>query len=255
VTHALPGLAAAREAFHAARFVLVLTGAGVSAESGVPTFRGAGGYWRRHHFSELATPEAFARDPRLVWDWYLERRATVRLCQPNAAHRALADWARRAAAREGPGGMLVTQNVDGLHERAGHDPTVRIHGSLWRARCAACEAERDDAALAYPQLPRCPACGGAERPAVVWFGEAIPSGAATAAAAAAHEADCVLVVGTAGVVYPAAGFVEDARDRGASVIEINPDEDYGRGPHGAFGGTWLRAGAATAVPALLTASS
>ncbi len=246
-----PGLKDARGAFHAARFVLVLTGAGVSAESGVPTYRGTGGYWRRHHFSELATPEAFARDPRLVWDWYLERRATVRLCQPNAAHRALAAWSRRVAAGGRPAGLLVTQNVDGLHERAGHDPTIRFHGSLWRTRCSGCAAERDDEAMAYPELPRCPGCGAPERPAVVWFGEAIPADACAAADAAAREADCVLVVGTAGVVYPAAGLVEIARDRGASVIEVNPDEDYGIGARGAFGGTWLRAGAGAAVPALL----
>jgi NAD-dependent deacetylase len=247
----ISGLDAARDAFHAARFVLVLTGAGVSAESGVPTFRGPGGYWRRHHFTELATPEAFARDARLVWDWYLERRTTVRLCQPNAAHRALAQWARRAAADGRPGGLLVTQNVDGLHERAGHEPTVRMHGSLWRTRCTGCGAERDDDTLTYAQLPRCAACGGAERPAVVWFGEAIPAAAAAAAESASREADCVLVIGTAGVVYPAAALVEGARDRDAALIEINPDEDYGRGPLGAFGGTWLRAGAAAAVPALL----
>ncbi len=251
MTHGLPGIDEARSAFRGARFVLVLSGAGVSAESGVPTFRGAGGYWRQRHFSELATPEAFARDARLVWDWYLERRTTVKLCQPNAAHRALAAWAQRAAAGEAPPGRLVTQNVDGLHERAGHPDAVRLHGSLWRNACSRCGAERDDDALRHDELPRCAGCGALERPGVVWFGEAIPREAAAAASDAASRADCVLVVGTAGVVYPAAGLVESARDRGARVIEVNPDEDYGRGERGAFGGIWLRAGAGIAVPAVV----
>ena len=115
----------ARAAFREARFVLVLTGAGVSAESGVPTFRGPGGWWRQRHFSELATPEAFAREPRTVWDWYLERRAAVRQCRPNAAHAALAAWSLRVREGRLPAGRLVTQNVDGLHERAGHLDVVR----------------------------------------------------------------------------------------------------------------------------------
>jgi len=247
----IPGLDAARDRLHAARSVLVLTGAGISAESGVPTFRGDGGYWRRHHFSELATPEGFARDPRLVWDWYLERRATVRLCQPNAAHRVLAEWARRCAEAGARTVVLVTQNVDGLHERAGHDGTVRLHGSLWRTRCGTCAGERDDESLAYPELPRCARCRGPERPAVVWFGEPLPPEATAHAEQASRAADCVLVVGTAGVIYPAAGLVEDARDRGAAVIEVNPDDDYGQGPWGAFGGAWLRAPAGIALPRLL----
>jgi NAD-dependent deacetylase len=251
--HRIPGFAPARERFQGATFVLVLTGAGVSAESGVPTFRGAGGYWRTRHFSELATRDAFDRDARLVWDWYLERRTSVRLCRPNAAHLALAQWAQRVRAPGGQEGLLVTQNVDGLHERAGHDPTVRLHGSLWRNACSACGAERDDAALAYAELPRCAGCGALERPGVVWFGEAIPAGAAASATEAARRADCVLVIGTAGLVHPAAGLVETARDRGAAIVEVNPDEDYGVGEHGCFGGSWLRAPAGTVVPALVAA--
>jgi NAD-dependent deacetylase len=249
--HAIADLAPARETFQAASYALVLTGAGVSAESGVPTFRGAGGYWRTHHFSELATPEAFERDARLVWDWYLERRATVRLCQPNAAHRALADWSRRADDAGGARGLLVTQNVDGLHERAGHEPTVRLHGSLWRNACSGCGGERDDDALRYAELPRCPACGALERPGVVWFGESVPVAAADLAHEAVERADCVLVIGTAGVVYPAAGLVERARGRGAAILEVNPDEDYGLGDRGAFGGLWLRGPAGAIVPALV----
>ena len=247
----MPARDEARAAFHAARFVLVLTGAGVSAESGVPTFRGPGGWWRQRHFSELATPEAFAREPRTVWDWYLERRAAVKLCRPNAAHTALAAWSQRARDDGRPAGRLVTQNVDGLHERAGHAGVVRYHGSLWRSVCSGCGAARDDDALAYPELPCCAACGAPERPGVVWFGEAIPAGALAAADEAAEQADCVLVIGTAGVVYPAAGLIATARSHGASVIEVNPDEDYGQGTRGAFGGIWLRATAAAVVPGIV----
>ena len=241
----------ARAAFRAARYVLVLTGAGVSAESGVPTFRGPGGWWRRRHFSELATPEAFASEPRTVWDWYLERRAAVRLCQPNAAHAALAAWSRRARDGRPPSGRLVTQNVDGLHERAGHLGVVRFHGSLWRTVCSGCGAARDDDALAYPELPHCAACGAPERPGVVWFGEAIPAAASAAAFEAASLADCVVVVGTAGVVHPAAGLVSSATARGATVIEVNTDPEYGAGERGAFGGLWLRESAAVVVPAVV----
>lgn len=234
-----------------ARFVLVLTGAGISAESGVPTFRGTDGWWRNRHFSELASAEAFAREPRAVWDWYLERRGTVKLCSPNAAHAALAAWARRGAAGEGPRGLLVTQNVDGLHERAGHAPVVRFHGSLWRNRCPACGAEREDEAIAYAELPVSPCCGATERPAVVWFGESIPAEAMEAAFEAVDEADAALVVGTAGVVYPAAALVENLRSRGAAIVEVNPDADYGLGERGAFGGLWLRGAAGALVPELL----
>jgi len=212
-----PDLEAVRDAIRAARFLFVLTGAGVSAESGVPTFRGAGGYWRERSFQELATPGAFARDPRLVWDWYLERRRTVRACEPNPAHRALAAWSERGA------GLLVTQNVDDLHERAGHRGAVHVHGSLWRNRCTACGAERDHDALEYPELPRSPCCGALERPGVVWFGEALPAAAIHAALEAAQRADEALAVGTSGLVQPAAGFVQLARDRGARIVDVNPE--------------------------------
>jgi NAD-dependent deacetylase len=246
-------LEAARRALGSARFLLVLTGAGVSAESGVPVFRGPGGYWRNRHFSELANSEAFEREPRTVWDWYLERRGTIRLCSPNAAHAALAAWSHRVAAGEGARGVLVTQNVDGLHERAGHHGVVRFHGSLWRNRCTGCGHERVDEALAYPELPLSPCCGALERPGVVWFGESIPEDALAAAFEAARSADAVLVIGTAGVVYPAAALVEDARACGAAVVEVNPDDDYGYGGQGAFGGVWLRAPAGAVVPKLFEA--
>lgn len=207
----------ARTAIEEANLVFFLTGSGISAESGIPTFRGAGGYWRNRSFTELATPQAFAADPRLVWDWYLERRATCRSCRPNAAHRAMAAWSRNRAA------TLVTQNVDGLHERAGHPRVVRFHGSIWRNRCSACGRERDADEIVYPDLPRSMCCDALERPGVVWFGEAIPAEAIESAHQAAALADVMLVVGTSGVVYPAAGLISIARLNGARIIVVNPE--------------------------------
>ena len=202
--------------------ISVMTGAGVSAASGVPTFRGAGGLWRNVRPEDLATPEAFDRDPRLVWEWYAWRRELVAKARPNRAHEVLAAWSRRY-----PGFRLVTQNVDGLHERAGTEHLTRFHGSLWmlacRERCPGSPAEgwADDNAPA-DRVPRCPYCGGLARPGVVWFGEAIPAEALRGAAAAV-DCDVFLTVGTSALVYPAAGLVHEAAARGAYTVEINPD--------------------------------
>ncbi len=213
-------LARARAGLRGAARVVVFTGAGISAESGVPTFRGAGGLWGRYRPEDLATPEAFARDPVLVWQWYAWRRGLVASCEPNAAHRSLAAWAAR---REGV--TLVTQNVDDLHERAGAGALLKLHGSLMRDRCHACglgaPAEPVDASGAA-SLPRCGACGGPRRPDVVWFGELLPEAALASAFRAAGEADACLVVGTAGAVYPAAGVVHAARAAGATIIVVDP---------------------------------
>lgn len=221
--------------------VLVLTGAGISAESGVPTFRGAGERWRDKHFSELANPEAFARDPREIWDWYLYRRSVVARCVPNAAHDALARW---IATRDGV--TLVTQNVDGLHERAGSDP-VRLHGSLWRNRCTACGVERAETALDYHELPTSPCCGAPERPAIVWFGERIPFDAFHAGLLAAVEAHAVLVVGTSGTVHPASSFIHRARANRSPIVEINPEYSAVPATHR------LRGNAAEILPLLVGA--
>jgi NAD-dependent deacetylase len=210
---------AVRRRLETARRITVLTGAGVSAASGVPTFRGAGGLWRNQQAQQLATPEAFARDPVLVWEWYAWRREVIAGCEPNAAHHAISRWSER------PGFTLITQNVDGLHERAGTRDVVRFHGSIWRLRCAdACgRAEWDDLRVPLvPLPPRCPACGALARPGVVWFGETIPPGAAHAAQAAT-ACDVFLSVGTSSLVYPAAGLVAEARRHGAFTVEINPD--------------------------------
>jgi NAD-dependent protein deacetylase/lipoamidase len=200
--------------------ITVLTGAGVSAASGVPTFRGPGGLWKDFRPEELATPEAFARDPATVWGWYDWRRQLVARCRPNRAHEVLALWSRRY-----PGFSLITQNVDGLHERAGTRNVVRFHGSLWEVSCwTGCRlGSWPDDTVPFPKLPPpCPHCGGTLRPGVVWFGEAIP-GDAVEAAERALDCDVCLVVGTSSVVYPAAGLASGARERGAFTVEINPE--------------------------------
>jgi NAD-dependent deacetylase len=193
--------------------VAVLTGAGVSAESGIPTFRGDGGYWRTHRFQDLATPDGFARDPKLVWTWYEERRRGIALAQPNAGHYAL-----RELEGSKPIFTLITQNVDGLHERAGSRNNVRLHGDIWAVRCLKCGEERIDRRRLDELPPQCH-CGGMLRPGVVWFGESLPVGAIERAERAVCGSDVLIVAGTSGQVHPAAGLISMA----ASVIEINPE--------------------------------
>jgi NAD-dependent deacetylase len=202
-----------------ARSVTILTGAGVSAASGVPTFRGSGGLWRSFRAEDLATPQAFARDPQLVWEWYDWRRTILAGCSPNAAHEILARWSTR------PGVTLITQNVDGLHERAGSRNVVRFHGSIWRLRCfRECgNAEWEDLRAPLPELPpRCDRCSGLARPAVVWFGEAIDP-RILQRALHATACDVYLSVGTSSVVHPAAGLIAHAKAHGAFTAEINPE--------------------------------
>lgn len=201
-------------------FVVVLTGAGISAESGLPTFRGAGGLWRGRNPLELATPEAFAREPEAVWSFYSERRRWLLdpQVQPNAAHRALAELEHVGGDRF----LLVTQNVDDLHARAGSRRVRAIHGELLRTRCAACAFEFEDCEpLAADRA--CPRCGlaGRLRPAVVWFGE-VPH-FLDEVAAAAGRCTHFIAIGTSGVVYPAAGLVDLARSAGAHTVEVNPE--------------------------------
>jgi NAD-dependent deacetylase len=213
------GIDTVRRRLAAAHRITVLTGAGVSAASGVPTFRGAGGLWKNRQAQQLATPEAFEQDPVLVWEWYAWRRQVIAGCEPNAAHRAIARWSAR------DGFTLVTQNVDGLHERAGTRSVVRYHGSIWSLKCSGrCdEPDWDDLRVPLdPFPPRCPRCGALARPGVVWFGEAIPPDAARAAQAAA-ACDLFLSIGTSAVVYPAAGLIAEARAHGAFTVEINPE--------------------------------
>jgi NAD-dependent protein deacetylase/lipoamidase len=198
--------------------VTILTGAGVSAASGVPTFRGSDGLWRTYRAEDLATPGAFERDPALVWEWYVWRRGLIAGCRPNAAHDVIARWSRAFARCR-----VLTQNVDDLHLRAGTQGLIRLHGSIWELACwQRCGAHpwRDESHPLPTMPPRCRECGGLARPAVVWFGESLDA----ADVAAAHEAcacDVFLTVGTSAIVYPAAGLVHDAQRHGALTVEIN----------------------------------
>jgi NAD-dependent deacetylase len=205
-----------REWLRRARRVAVLTGAGVSAESGVPTFRGKDGLWKHYRPEDLATPDAFLRDPRLVWQWYNWRRGLVAHAQPNRGHYALADLERLAIEF-----TLITQNVDDLHEQAGSTNVVKLHGDIWLVRCLSCAREWIDTRPAIAELPPRCCCGGLLRPGVIWFGEELPAGVWARAEEAARNADLFLVIGTSAVVYPAAGLVRVAKCAGAKVVEIN----------------------------------
>ncbi len=201
--------------------VAVLTGAGISAESGVPTFRDPDGLWQRFRPEELANVEAFLANPTLVQGWYGHRRSIVEDVAPNAGHRALAELERWVTARGGDF-LLATQNVDGLHARAGSERLVELHGSLLRSHCIDCGAQAPDTADGHGPLT-CAVCGGLVRPDVVWFGETLPEAALAEAEQAAALADVYLSVGTSAVVYPAAGLPLLARQAGAYVAEVNPE--------------------------------
>jgi NAD-dependent deacetylase len=234
------------ERLRVARRVVVLTGAGISAESGIPTFRDAmTGLWAQFRPEELATPEAFARDPKLVWEWYAWRRARVEQAEPNPGHRALVALETRV-----PEFLLVTQNVDGLHARAGSRRIVELHGNIMRSKCFDCDRAADAVPADTGAPPRCTHCGGRLRPDVVWFGEMLPADALGEAMRASTESDVFLSVGTSTVVEPAASLPFYALRGGASVIEVNPDPTP-LTPHASFS---LRGPAATVLPALVAAA-
>ena len=206
----------ARALLKDARSIAVLTGAGISAESGIPTFRGASGLWKEFRPEELATPEAFARDPQTVWEWYHWRRRLIAGAKPNAGHLALARMEQRA-----PRFTLATQNVDGLHQAAGSKAVLELHGSIWTVRCSQCGHEWVDRNTAEDRRPPYCQCGALARPGVVWFGEDLPSDVWRGAEEAVRNCNLLLVIGTSAVVYPAAGLAPLARSSGAKIIEIN----------------------------------
>ena len=230
-----------------AQRVVVLTGAGISAESGIPTFRDAmTGLWARFRPEELATPEAFLRDPKLVWNWYAWRRTLVEGAAPNAGHRALVELESRV-----PDFLLVTQNVDGLHARAGSRRIAELHGNITRTKCFDCERVPDDGEQPGDAVPpRCAHCGGMLRPDVVWFGEMLPAEALGEAMQATADCEVFLSVGTSTVVEPAASLPFSALRAGAVVVEVNPDPTP-LTPQASFS---LRGPAATVLPALVAAA-
>jgi NAD-dependent deacetylase len=223
------------------RSLVALTGAGVSAESGVPTFRGQGGLWREYRAEELATPQAFRRDPTLVWEWYDWRRGLVAACRPNAAHETLAEMEAAFADF-----VLITQNVDGLHRLAGSRNVLELHGNIWRMRCTrGCRPNWEDRQAPLPEIPpRCPDCGALARPDVVWFGESLPRRELEAAFEAARRCQVMLVVGTSAVVQPAASLPVVALEQGSHVVEMNPQST----PLSGLVDEVVRAPAAQALP-------
>ena len=251
-----------RDVIRGAERILVLTGAGISAESGVPTFRGAEGLWKNSRPEELATPMAFERDPRLVWEWYDWRRRRVRDCHPNAAHLALAGLALRDYGRRT---RIVTQNVDGLHAVAARDTAARLvpamrsdaalplelHGSLFRVRCTACGVRREDDgpvdASSVETLPHCVRCDGLLRPDIVWFGEQLDDSVLGEALDQARTADVCLVIGTSAVVHPAASLAMVTKRAGGELIEVNPQAT----PLTPLADASIRGTAADVVPRLI----
>ncbi|HSD60741.1 MAG TPA: NAD-dependent deacylase [Burkholderiales bacterium] len=230
-------------ALRGSRRIAVLTGAGISAESGVPTFRDTmTGLWSRYAPEDLATPEAFRRDPKLVWGWYEWRRGLVAQAMPNAGHRALVELERRI-----PGFTLITQNVDGLHRRAGSRRVLELHGNITRNKCfdEGTPVEGGEETGSVP--PRCPRCGSYVRPDVVWFGEMLPEGALEEALEASRGCELFLSVGTSALVQPAASLPFEALRAGARVLEVNPDPTP-LTPHANWS---LRGPAGTVLPELL----
>ena len=212
-------VSAAAALLRGSKKTVVLTGAGISAESGIPTFRGEDGLWNRFRAEDLATLEAFREDAALVWGWYDWRRGLMSKVEPNPAHKVLALWERRL-----PGLSIVTQNIDGLHQKAGSKSVVELHGNIWRVRCT---KERTVSANTEPHLeeipPRCPSCGALLRPDVVWFGEPLERAVLEEAVRLSATCEVMVVVGTSALVHPAASLPMAALERGARLIEINPD--------------------------------
>ncbi len=199
--------------------VAVLTGAGISAESGIPTFRGEEGLWKKFRAEELATPEAFSRDPKLVWEWYDWRRGIIAQKMPNSGHKVLASWENAF-----PAFSLITQNIDGLHQKAGSKNISELHGNIWKVRCTEEGTVTENYETPLKDIPpRCPSCGAVLRPHVVWFGESLSSAVLNTAFLLSSTCNVMFVIGTSAVVQPAASLPIAAAESGAKIVEINPD--------------------------------
>lgn len=236
------------EALRRASSVAVLTGAGVSAESGVPTFRDAQtGLWAKYNPEELATPQAFRANPELIWDWYRWRRGLISEARPNPGHEALVTIEAKVSRF-----TLITQNVDSLHRIAGSHNVIEVHGNIMKTLCSDCGTAADDLSESEldEKVPRCRDCGGILRPGVVWFGESLPPHALAQASEACQECDLFLTVGTSSVVYPAAALPFEALTHGATVVEINPDTTPFT-PRSTFS---IQAPSGVALPALIEAA-
>ncbi|MGB9736644.1 MAG: SIR2 family NAD-dependent protein deacylase [bacterium] len=207
-----------KERLKNASHVVVITGAGVSAESGIPTFRGKDGLWKQYRAEELATPEAFARNPELVWEWYCWRRGIISKAKPNPGHMAIAELEKRYE-----NFLLITQNVDGLHRAAGSNKLVEIHGNIWQTRCVKCNTIEQDNELDFRKIGVCGKCGGQKRPNVVWFNESIPTESLNKALSATTSCNLMIVAGTSGIVQPTASLPFMAKQSGAFVVEVNID--------------------------------
>ncbi|MER3444420.1 MAG: NAD-dependent deacylase [Armatimonadota bacterium] len=239
-------LDSARQRLKSARRVAVLTGAGISKPSGIPTFRDAAGLWKDFDFEEYATPGAYAKNPQKVWEWYAWRYKNVLEARPNPAHEGLV----RLEESLGEGFLLVTQNVDGLHRRAGSRRVVELHGNITQGRCERCgERFPLPAPQDFTPPPSCPACGARGRPDVVWFGELLPEGAFDRALEAFAACEVALVIGTSGEVEPAASLGRVAYHSGAYLIEINPEPT----PLSPIADCSLRMGAVEGMAALMSA--
>jgi NAD-dependent deacetylase len=235
-------IAALRDVLKKADRVAALTGAGISAESGVPTFRGDEGLWRNYRATDLATPQAFARDPELVWEFYNWRRDLISKVTYNPAHRALVELERIV-----PDFTLITQNVDGLHLLAGSRNLIEIHGNLWKVRCTKCREITLDRSPDMGTSPECKSCGGLLRPHVVWFGESLDPDILQQAIATSKACQVMLVIGTSSVVQPAASLALEAKSGGAVVAEINLEST----PHSPFMDFTLHGKAGEIVPKLV----
>ena len=198
-----------------AEHLIALTGAGISKESNVPTFRGKDGLWRQYNAMDLATPQAFAQNPKLVWEWYTWRQDLISKCQPNPAHFTLAEWEKRGILK-----AVITQNVDSLHWQAGSGKVLEVHGDIWRVKCTAC-SHHTRLSEAAKEIPTCPNCGATLRPDVVWFGEGLPHNVMNEVLTHLEQADVIIVIGTSALIQPSASFPLIVKRQGGHVLEVN----------------------------------